>query len=92
MIPLKIDKEKIPFLVFPEGTLPKAQHKLLELTSKLFRAMLFNCEPNKCSIIFKDRDGLKEVNSTVWSFDSKFINLKGGIRLNINNVEDVVLL
>lgn len=93
MKPIKIEKEKIPFLAFPSGTLPKAQHKILELTSKLLRAMLLgNIEKNKCSIIFKDNEGLKEVDTTVWSFDNQFVNLKGGITLNLNNIEDVVLL
>lgn len=93
MKPVKIEKETIPMLKFPERGLPKAQHQVMDLTSKLLRAMLLgNNEKTKCSIIFKDNDGLKEVDTTVWSFDAQFVNLKGGITLSMNNIEDVVIL
>ncbi|HRH36103.1 MAG TPA: hypothetical protein PKY12_13645 [Catalimonadaceae bacterium] len=92
MVPLTIEKEKIPYLSFPEGALPKAQHTLLELTSKLLRAMLLGDNGrNKCSIIFKDLEGLKKVIATIRSFDSRYVNLKGGITLSLNNIEDVII-
>lgn len=91
--PVKIEKEKIPFLHFPRLSLPKSQQQVLELTSKLLRAMLWGGSGKvKCSIIFKDADGLKKVDSLVGSFDTQIVKLKGGITLNMRNIEDVILL
>jgi hypothetical protein len=50
---------------------------------------LGNTEQNKCRILFKDAEGLKYVETTVWSFDAGSIVLKYGHMVPLNRVVDV---
>ncbi|MFN5984918.1 MAG: hypothetical protein ACK46Y_16625 [Fluviicola sp.] len=87
MEPLLIEKEiikdltfKLPFdLEQPEDI----HHKLEEATR------LGNGYRTKVSIIFKDDEGLKKVNTTVWAKGQKFICLKGGMWIPINHIVDL---
>lgn len=89
---LEVPKEALPSLRFP--TMPvrlNASHRKA-LERKIQQAMtLGNNEHCKCRILFKDAEGMKYVETTVWSFDREHIILKSGITVPIARVIDVEL-
>jgi hypothetical protein len=86
----KIEKEDLPKLQFPKEAVHLSQEHRRELDAKLDRAMkLGNTEQNKCRILFKDTEGLKYVETTVWSFDQGSIVLKYGHTIPLIRVLDV---
>jgi len=86
----KIEKEDLPNLRFPKEAVHLSEVHRRELDEKLDRAMrLGNTEQNKCRILFKDGEGLKYVETTVWSFDQGAIVLKYGHTIPLNRVIDV---
>lgn len=85
-----IEKEIISTLSFKnteiESQSPDLIKKLKNATS------LGNLHRNKCRIIFKDSEGLKAVETTIWSTGKHYICLKGGMWLPIRNILDVRIL
>lgn len=86
----KIEKEDLPKVRFPKDPVHLSDAHRHELDAKLDRAMkLGNTEHTKCRILFKDEEGLKYVETTVWSFDAGSIVLKYGHMVPLNRVIDV---
>ena len=82
-----IDKERIPELSF-KTPVQIEQHRDLE--SKLLDAMkLGNLHHGKVAIIFRDDEGYKRVETTIWAVGAKYICLKGGMWLPISRIVDV---
>ncbi|MCB9171019.1 MAG: hypothetical protein H6597_02070 [Flavobacteriales bacterium] len=85
-----IAKEDIPSLRFPKAPVnldPAHHHALL---MKVQRAMrLGNGYRGKCRILFRDSEGLKVVETTIWSYDDHAILLKSGIAIPLARVLDV---
>jgi len=88
-----IQKESIADLKFPaEDVLSNEADKII-LRKKLEQATtLGNIEHNKIKIFFKDREGLKKVETTIWATGEKNIILKQGITIPINRIVDIELL
>lgn len=88
--PVLIEKERIPELSF-KVPVTIEQHKDLE--SKLMDAMkLGNLHQGKVAIIFRDDEGLKQVETTIWATGAKYICLKGGMWLPVSRIVDVKVL
>lgn len=88
---LQIEKEQITQLVYPTDVEDKPADKKSELIEKCKKAMaLGNLHKVKCSIFFKDINGLKKVDTTIWGLFDDYIALKGGVNLNLKFVEDIV--
>lgn len=96
MIPSRVTeiaKEKVPQLHFPQQPVNLSRVHRTTLDRKIRMAMtLGNTEHCKCRILFKDADGMKYVETTVWSVDNHHIVLKSGITLPIARVIDVDLV
>ncbi|MCC7298985.1 MAG: hypothetical protein IT244_11685 [Bacteroidia bacterium] len=86
-----IEKEQINDLVYPSQVTEKSRDLKTELMEKCSKALsLGNLHKVKCSILFRDADGLKKVNTTIWGILEDHIVLKGGVNLNLRYVEDIV--
>lgn len=87
---VEISKEEVADIHFPhEPVQLSPEHKLLR-DRKIERAMrLGNGDHVKCRILFKDAEGLKWVNTTVWDFDRDNIVLKYGLTIPVARVLDI---
>lgn len=89
----EIAKEHVPSLRFPALPVKLSQPHKAALDRKIRTAMtLGNTEQCKCRILFKDDQGLKYVETTIWSADADRIVLKSGITIPIARVVDVDLV
>ena len=89
----RIAKEDVPKLRFPSEPVMLSEAHQRQRDENIQRAMqLGNNEHNKCRIVFRDEDGLKVVETTVWAFDTDNIVLKQGITIPIARVIEVDLL
>jgi hypothetical protein len=85
-----VEKEIISSLSFKNIEIDPQNPDLLK---KLKNATsLGNLHRNKCRIIFKDSEGIKAVETTIWSTGKHYICLKGGMWLPIRNIMDVKIL
>ena len=90
--PQLIEKENIPSLFFPSNPVEKTKEDLKILVRKLRRSMMLgNVHRTKMRIQFEDKDGLKEVRTTIWAVGDRNIVLKKGVLIPINRVVDVIL-
>lgn len=85
--PREIKKEII-------STLPFHMHKTIQQHPRLMEQIkhatrLGNGYRGKVTIYFEDDEGLKCVNTTIWSYGAKFICLKGGVWLSINRIVEI---
>ena len=90
---VEVPKEKIVDLHFPSEPVQLSEEHRRQRDRKLERAMqLGNVEHIKCRILFRDAEGLKQVNTTVWSFDRQSIVLKSGVTIPLARVLDIDML
>lgn len=85
--PTLIEKEIISSLHF-KSKLTVDQHPLLNEQLKK-ATKLGNSYRRKVSILFKDDEGLKRVDTTIWANGAKFICLKGGVWIPIRRIVEV---
>lgn len=90
LTPELIEKESIPSLHFPNEDVLTSKDEKNILIRKLQNATtLGNIEHNKCKIIFKDSEGVKAVETTIWATADKNIVLKQGVVIPIHRILDV---
>ena len=77
MKPKIIEKELIYNLSFLEDKSTVDQHPNLQ-QQIVSATYLGNANQKKVSIIFKDDESIKQVETTIWASGQKFICLKGG--------------
>lgn len=53
--------------------------------------VLGNNYKSKCTIVFEDAQGLKNVETTIWMADEMYIVLKGGIVLPVSSIKEVII-
>ena len=88
-----IQKEEVVNLRFPDEEVLNNDDDRKILRKKLEQATtLGNIEHNKIKIFFKDREGLKKVETTIWATGEKNIVLKQGITIPIKRIVDIDLL
>jgi|UniRef100_UPI00404A0E30 hypothetical protein len=87
MEPIIINKEQIKDLSF-KSPLSFSQdeniHKKLEAATRLG-----NGYQTKITIVFQDDEGLKRVDTTIWATGQKYICLKGGMWIPINQIVSI---
>ncbi len=87
---VSIEKEMIPNLSFKEAVNIEQQEGLKE---RLIEATkLGNLHRGKIAIVFRDDEGLKQVETTIWATGAKYICLKGGVWLPISRIKEVKFL
>lgn len=88
--PTTVQKEMISGFRFPEKDVLTSKDEIKIRSAELERALkLGNLEHNKIKIIFEDRDGLKQVETTVWGVTDKLVILKKGIMIPIHCIYEV---
>lgn len=81
-----IAKEEIPNYRFINAELDN----VVEITSKLSSAQRLGNEfKSKTELTFLTEDGLKKVETTVWSLIDNYIQLKGGLLVPISSLVEV---
>ena len=90
MEPLDIKKELILNLSFIEDKSTVEQHPNL-IQQILNATLLGNNEHKKVKIIFKDDNGVKLVETTIWASGQKFICLKGGSWIPIHRILEIII-
>lgn len=68
------------------------EHRALRDRNIARAAKLGNLEHTKCRIVFRDSEGMKVVETTVWAFDADSVVLKKGMTIPISRVIEVDLL
>jgi hypothetical protein len=82
-----IPKEDIATLHFPRQPLLLAAEERSAILDRLKQATrLGNAEHGKCRITFADDQGVKAVETTVWTFDPDHIVLKYGMSIPVSRV------
>jgi hypothetical protein len=82
-----IPKELIAGLRFPKQPVVLTDEQRRNLYAKLHEAMrLGNSERGKCRITFHDDEGMKAVETTIWTFDPDNIVLKYGMVIPVARV------
>lgn len=85
-----IDKMDVANLKWPKEDLNENEEKRNDLLIKLKVALILgNMEKIKCSIYFKDNEGLKRIETTIWSVCEKNILIKSGIWVPIRRIIDI---
>ncbi len=85
-----IPKEQVSSLRFPRQALMLSESErsgILHNTEEATR--LGNSEHGKCRIVFQDDEGLKAVETTIWTFDPENIVLKYGMTIPVSRVVSV---
>ncbi len=89
----RIEKEDVPALHFPTDPVHlNEEHRALRDRNIARAALLGNLEHTKCRIVFRDSEGMKVVETTVWAFDTDRIVLKKGVTIPVARVIEVDLL
>lgn len=85
-----IPKELIAGLRFPRQPIPLSKEQRKEIYFRMHEATrLGNAEHGKCRITFQDDEGLKAVETTIWTFDPENIVLKYGMSIPVSRVVSI---
>ncbi len=85
-----IEKEKIDGLSFPVHEVLSDPKEIKERAVKIHKATsLGNMESVKVYILFKEKNGLKKIFTTLWAQTSKKIILKKGLSIPVNRIVDI---
>jgi len=85
-----IPKELIATLHFPRQALLLSEHQRRRIMERMHEATrLGNAEHGKCRIIFEDDEGVKAVETTIWTYDPENIVLKYGMTIPVSRVLSV---
>lgn len=89
--PISIPKEQVNSLRFPTGEVLKNQDDIRKRRLDLERAvMLGNVEKSKVRLVFEDEDGLKFVETTIWSITDDRVILKGDGSIPMRRIIQVI--
>ena len=85
-----IPKEQISSLRFPRQPLVLSERERSVILKNMAKATrLGNAEHGKCRIVFQDDEGVKAVETTIWTFDPENIVLKYGMVIPVARVISV---
>ncbi len=85
-----IAKEQIPALRFPQEPVSITMDQRRSILHTLQLATrLGNSEHGKCRILFQDDQGLKAVETTIWTYDPDNIVLKYGTTIPVSRVVSI---
>ncbi|CAG5076827.1 hypothetical protein [Parvicella tangerina] len=88
--PTLIQKEDIPNLRFPKEPLQRSKDEQSILRKTLRDSMVLgNIHHRKIRIVFQDEEGIKEVRTTIWAADDRFIVLKKGVSIPVDRVVEI---
>lgn len=87
-----IEKEKIRDLKFVKHEVLPTEEAVAHRKNELERAATIgNAHHGKIKLIFETQEGLKEVETTVWSATENYISLKGEVNIPVNAIKEVII-
>ncbi len=87
---IKIEKEEIPQLCFPRSEVLKKKDDIIKRKNDLrLAARIGNLDKHKVKIEFEDANGIKIVETTIWSVGSENIVLKRSTIIPINRIHKI---
>ena len=87
-----IEKEELNHYHFPAEDVLKTADARLHRKMELERATTIgNAHRGKVKLVFHTREGLREVETTVWAATESFILLKGEVTIPVHAIEHVVI-
>jgi uncharacterized protein (UPF0248 family) len=90
---VKIQKEDVVNLKFPDEEVLLNEDEKIALRKQLEQATtLGNGDHGKIKIFFKDNEGSKQVETTIWATGEKNIVLKQGITIPIKRILGVEMI
>ncbi len=88
----RVEKEELRNFVPASKVVKLNPQERKDRADKLRRAMVLgNGYKNKCTIVFEDAQGLKNVETTIWMADEMHVILKGGIILPVSAIRDIII-
>jgi len=85
-----IDKEQVAWLYFPEDEVLVSTKTMEKRSLEVQKAaILCNTENINMHIIFEDSEGLKRVETGIWTVTSKRIILNDGATIPINRIHEI---
>lgn len=89
---IKVEKEDVGKIIFPSQEVLTSLEEIKQRHIDLEHATrLGNIEHGKIKIQFKDNEGLKQVETTIWATTDVRIVLKGGVMIPINRICKVII-
>lgn len=89
---IKVEKEDVEKIIFPSQEVLTSVEEIKQRHIDLEHATrLGNIEHGKIKIQFKDNEGLKQVETTIWATTDIRIVLKGGVMIPINRICKVII-
>ena len=86
----RIAKEELNLLEFPSDEILEDKGQLEQRRAALHRATsLGNLQKHKVLIRFSDREGLKEVYTTIWAVTANKVLLKAGQLIPVHRIHSV---
>ncbi|HEU4719045.1 MAG TPA: hypothetical protein VFU15_14475 [Bacteroidia bacterium] len=90
--PVLIDKSLVINLSFPVDEVLPETDKIAKRRHDLMKALsLGNLDHAKVKILFRDNQGLKVVETTVWAVTDQRIVLKSGTTMPIHRIVEVII-
>jgi hypothetical protein len=90
--PAIIEKSIVGGLHFPHQDVLHSPEQIAQRRSDAERAMILgNNYKCKVKIIFEDTDGLKQIETTIWSVTDKWVLIKTGMGIPLNRIHEVQL-
>jgi hypothetical protein len=87
-----IEKETIEGLKFVQKDILTHKDEILHRKRELERASTMgNTDHTKVKLIFETKDGLREVETTIWAVTEQYVTLKGHIQIPIHAIKEVIL-
>lgn len=88
--PILVEKEDIPTLKFPKEPIQRSKDENSILRKRLRDSMVLgNIHHQKIRIVFQDDEAVKEVRTTIWAADERFIVLKKGVSIPVDRVIEI---
>jgi hypothetical protein len=88
--PSIVEKSVIGGLCFPGDDVLNTVEAISKRRSDAERAMILgNNYKGKVKIIFQDSDGMKQVETTIWSVTERWILLKTGMNIPLHRIHEI---
>jgi hypothetical protein len=89
--PLLINRESLSGLQYPEEEVLDSNEKKEKRFTDIKRGLLLgNNFKNKVKIIFEDKEGPKELQTTIWGVTDKRVILKEGHVIPIHRIHKII--
>jgi len=91
MNPMQIERDIIPNLQFPRDEVLNSNSEMEKRVVDAYKGMLLgNIYKGKVKIIFGDKDGIKQVETTIWVVTENMILLKRGVQIPLRRIYKII--